>query len=55
MTKFAQKFFVWLFLFSFFVISASCTVTTRTVSPDEELTYDETYTFADKKKIGGAE
>jgi uncharacterized protein (TIGR02722 family) len=51
MTKFAQKFFVWLFLFSFFVISASCTVTTRTVSPDEELTYDETYTFADKKKI----
>lgn len=28
-----------------------CTATTRTVSPDEQLTYDETYTFADKKKI----
>lgn len=28
-----------------------CTATTRTVSPDEELTYDAHYTFADKKKI----
>jgi uncharacterized protein (TIGR02722 family) len=51
MVKFTQKIFVLLSLLSFFVISASCTVTTRTVSPDEELTYDETYTFADKKKI----
>ena len=51
MTKFAQKFFVLLSLLFFFVVLSSCTVSTRTVSPDEELTYDETYTFADKKKI----
>jgi len=54
MTKFAQKIFVLLSLLSFFAISASCTVSTRTVSPEEELTYDETYTFADKKKIVNA-
>jgi uncharacterized protein (TIGR02722 family) len=28
-----------------------CTATTRTVSPDESLTYDATYTFTDKQKI----
>jgi hypothetical protein len=51
MTKFAQKFFISMLLLSFFVMLASCSVSTRTVSPEEELTYDETYTFADKKKI----
>jgi len=30
---------------------AACTATTRTVSPEEALTYDATYTFTDKKKI----
>jgi len=51
MTTFAQKGFIWMSLLSLFIFSTSCTVSTRTVSPDEELTYDETYTFADKKKI----
>lgn len=32
-------------------ITVGCTATTRTVSPDEELHYDETYDFSDKKKI----
>lgn len=33
------------------LIMTGCTATTRTVSPDESLTYDATYTFTDKKKI----
>lgn len=32
-------------------VMTGCTATTRTVSPEEALTYDETYTFTDKKKI----
>lgn len=51
MTARAKKVFIWVSSFCFLVIIAGCTVSTRTVSPDEELTYDETYTFADKKKI----
>lgn len=32
-------------------VMTGCTATTRTVSPEESLTYDATYTFTDKKKI----
>ncbi len=32
-------------------ILTGCTATTRTVSPEEALAYDSTYTFTDKKKI----
>ena len=36
----------------FFLLTViGCTATTRNVSPDEELVYDETYTFSDKKRI----
>ncbi|MEW6600628.1 MAG: penicillin-binding protein activator LpoB [Nitrospirota bacterium] len=33
------------------IVSAGCTVSTRTVAPDEELHYDEAYDFSDKKVI----
>ena len=33
------------------IAMSGCSATTRTVSPDESLTYDATYTFTDKKKI----
>lgn len=42
------------FLLVFFISAAGffgCTVTTRTVQPDEEVHYDEEYDFSDKKKI----
>lgn len=38
-------------LLALIYVMTGCTATTRTVSPDEELTYDATYTFSDKKKI----
>ncbi|PIE66958.1 MAG: hypothetical protein CSA23_06550 [Deltaproteobacteria bacterium] len=38
-------------LLGLLIVMSGCTATTRTVSPDEPLTYDATYTFADKKKI----
>jgi uncharacterized protein (TIGR02722 family) len=38
----------WLFVS---IVLAGCTATTRTVSPEEPLAYDATYTFTDKKKI----
>lgn len=33
------------------IAMSGCSATTRTVSPDEPLNYDATYTFTDKKKI----
>jgi len=38
-------------LISWLSIFAGCTVSTRTVSPDEELHYDEAYDFSDKHVI----
>ena len=38
-------------LISAFCLMTGCTATTRTISPDEALHYDESYDFADKKVI----
>ncbi|RJP78120.1 MAG: hypothetical protein C4522_13625 [Desulfobacteraceae bacterium] len=51
MPKSMQKLFVMITLLSVFGIFSGCTVSTRNVSPEEELNYDETYNFTDKKKI----
>jgi len=51
MSKCMKKLFVMIALLSVFGFIAGCTVSTRTVSPEEELNYDETYNFTDKKKI----
>jgi len=51
MPKCIQKLFVMIALLSAFGFVAGCTVSTRNVSPEEELNYDETYNFTDKKKI----
>ena len=40
-----------LFVFSAFILMAGCAVTTREVSPQEKLHYDESYDFSDKKTI----
>lgn len=42
---------LFMMIISGFCLTTGCTVTTRTISPDEALHYDETYDFADKKKI----
>lgn len=39
------------FMLGCFIISAGCTVQTRTVDPDEKVLYDAGYTFSDKKMI----
>ena len=51
MTQSISKSFLFLSVISALGIAAGCTVTTRTVSPKEELHYDETYDFSDKKTI----
>ncbi|MFH2063666.1 MAG: penicillin-binding protein activator LpoB [Pseudomonadota bacterium] len=51
MPKSMQKLFLMITLLSVFGILSGCTVSTRNVSPEEELNYDETYNFTDKKKI----
>jgi penicillin-binding protein activator len=51
MQKWMKKMSVMILLLSVFGLAAGCTVSTRAVSPDEELNYDETYNFTDKKKI----
>ena len=51
MTKRMQKLFVMILLPAVVALVAGCTVSTRNVSPEEELNYDETYNFTDKKKI----
>ena len=40
-----------LFIVSALCLTTGCTVTTRTILPDEELHYDESYDFSDKKAI----
>jgi PBP1b-binding outer membrane lipoprotein LpoB len=51
MTRSISKSFLFLSVISALGIAAGCTVTTRTVSPKEELHYDEAYDFSDKKTI----
>ncbi len=45
------KFFYMFSFISCLFVFAGCTVTTRSVSPDEVLHYDETYDFSDKQVI----
>ncbi len=42
---------LFLLIISAFCLTIGCTVTTRTISPDEKLHYDESYDFSDKKRI----
>jgi len=51
MKKPTKRLFPLLGMLALIVSMAACTATTRTVSPEEQLTYDATYTFSDKKKI----
>ncbi|MCP4111496.1 MAG: hypothetical protein GY749_39200 [Desulfobacteraceae bacterium] len=51
MKKQALKLIIFLSAVSLVLTAGGCTVTTRTVSPDEELHYDESYDFSDKKII----
>jgi uncharacterized protein (TIGR02722 family) len=53
MKKISVTRFILFFAFVFFTFGmiSGCTVTTRTVSSDEELHYDESYDFSDKKTI----
>ncbi len=49
-----MKCFVYFMMALIVASMAGCTVTTRTVAPDEEVIYDEGYHFSDKKKIVNA-
>jgi len=51
MKKPTKRLFSLLGILTLIVCMAGCTATTRTVSPEEQLAYDATYTFSDKKKI----
>ncbi|BBO78320.1 penicillin-binding protein activator LpoB [Desulfosarcina widdelii] len=51
MKKPTKRLFSLLGILPLMVCMAGCTATTRTVSPEEQLAYDATYTFSDKKKI----
>ncbi len=51
MTNSGLKSTLFLAILSAIALTAGCTATTRTVSPTEELHYDEAYDFSDKKKI----
>jgi len=45
------RFFYMFLIIGCLIVFAGCTVTTRNVSPDEELHYDEAYDFSDKQVI----
>ena len=51
MNRSLLKLLLMFLLMACFFISSGCTVTTRTVSPEEELHYDEEYDFSDKHVI----
>jgi len=51
MNKPTKRLFSLMGTLALMVCMAGCTATTRTVSPEEQLAYDATYTFSDKKKI----
>ena len=51
MNRSIHRFFSLLAVLAIGAYVVGCSATTRTVSPEEALTYDATYTFSDKKKI----
>ena len=51
MMKITLKPILALLMIHVFLLQAGCTVKTRSVSPDDEVIYDEGYHFSDKKKI----
>lgn len=51
MKNHALKLILFISIISLLSLISGCTATTRTVSPDEQVHYDESYDFSDKKTI----